>query len=108
MPLSQCLQGPGESDEEEEVPSDCDERLLLMNHPHQAGAGDEDDMDHALQASELQAFAKVRVRLSTRPREPIRFSMTRMWCTAASGAGESGLACVRLCPAVGWARNGEV
>ena len=59
-------QGPDE-EEEDPVPSDCDERLFLTNHPHSdeadapeaAGSGGEEDMDHALQATELQPFAKV-------------------------------------------------
>ena len=55
-------------EEEDEIPSDTDERLLddapaqpvllLDNRPH--SPGDSQDMDQALQHDELRAFAKVR------------------------------------------------
>lgn len=54
-------------EEEEEIPSDTDERLLddaphepvllLDNRPH--SPADSEDMDQALQHDELRAFAKV-------------------------------------------------
>ena len=42
------------------MPSDYDERLLLDDKPHRRGSSNgSDDLDQALQDSELQAFAKV-------------------------------------------------